>query len=263
VTDLHVNGCRLSVADGGTGPPVVLVHGLGGTADEIWRHQVPDLVARHRVVRLDLRGSGRSEVTPGPYTVELLADDVHALVQELGLGRVALVGHSMGGSIALSCAARHADAVSAVVGVGAPVSFPAATRDALAARAETVEAEGMAAVAETVATNGVAPGFRERLPDEFSRLLAMLGGSDPEGYAAQCRALVALDLTGGLASVTAPTLLVSGDRDGVSPPDATATAASLLPHAGYEIVDDCGHNLTFERPEALAEIAWPFLHEHA
>jgi pimeloyl-ACP methyl ester carboxylesterase len=152
--------------------------------------------------------------------------------------------------------------VQALVGIGAPVELPEQARAGLAARAETVEAEGMAAVAETVATNGVSPTFREQHPEEFRELVAMLAASDPGGYAAQCRALVGLDLAGRLGDISAPVLLVSGDRDGVSPPAATEKNAAALPDGRFTIVEDCGHILTWEKPEALAHAALPFLREH-
>jgi 3-oxoadipate enol-lactonase len=239
----------------------VLVHGLGGTAAAIWKRQIPELAREFRVIAYDLRGSGRSEVTPGPYTIELLADDLHALVDALELGQVALMAHSMGGSIALAYAARHVHDVRALVGIGAPAEFPEQARAGLAARADTVEAEGMAAVAETVAANGVSPTFREQHPEEFRELVAMLAANDPRGYAAQCRALVGLDLAARLGQISAPVLLVSGDRDGVSPPAATERNAAALPDGRFTIVEDCGHILTREKPEALAQEALPFLHE--
>jgi 3-oxoadipate enol-lactonase len=238
------------------------VHGLGGSAAGIWKRQIPDLATEFRVIAYDLRGSGQSEVTPGPYSIDLLSDDLRALVDALKLGRVALMAHSMGGSIALAYAARHPDDVLALVGIGAPAELPDQARAGLAARAETVEAEGMAAVAETVATNGVSPTFREQHPEEFEELIAMLAANDPRGYAAQCRALVDLDLAGRLAEITAPVLLVSGDRDGVSPPAATEANAAALPDGRFTIVEDCGHILTWEKPEALAHAAWPFLREY-
>jgi pimeloyl-ACP methyl ester carboxylesterase len=241
----------------------VLVHGLGGTGAGIWRRQLADLAAGFRVIAYDLRGSGASEVTPGPYSIDLLAEDLRALVDELGLGRTALVGHSMGGSVALAYAARYRGDVLAVVGIGAPTTLPDQARAGLAARAETVEAEGMGAVAETVATNGVSPTFREGEPGEFREFVALLEGNDPQGYAAQCRALVGLDLAGRLGEVAAPTLLVSGDRDGVSPPAATEANAGDIPDCRFAIVPDCGHIMTWERPGALADAAWPFLREHA
>ena len=240
----------------------MLVHGLGGTGAGIWRRQIGDLAKEFRVVAYDLRGSGRSEVTPGPYSIDLLSEDLRSLVETLELGRVSLVGHSMGGSIALSYAARHPGDVLALVGVGAPAELPEQARAGLAARAETVESDGMGAVAETVATNGVSPTFREGNPEQFQEFIALLAANDPRGYAAQCRALVGLDLAGRLGEVTAPVLLVSGDRDGVSPPAATEANAARIPDAGFEIVEDCGHILTWEKPEALAQAAWPFLREH-
>ena len=240
----------------------MLVHGLGGTGSEIWRGQVADLAAEFRVIAYDLRGSGQSEITPGPYTINLLADDLRALVDALGLGRVAIVGHSMGGSITLAYAARYHADVRCLVGIGAPVRFPDQARAGLAARAETVEAEGMLAIAETVATNGVSPTFRRHQPEQFGELVTMLAANDPHGYAAQCRALAGLDLAARLTEIEAPVYLISGDRDGVSPPAVTEANAALVPDGRSAIVEDCGHILTWERPEALARTAWPFLREH-
>jgi 3-oxoadipate enol-lactonase len=240
----------------------VLVHGLGGTGTHIWRNQIADLAAEARVIVYDLRGSGESEIAPGPYTIDLLADDLRSLVDALQLGRVALLAHSLGGSIALAYAARSAASVRALVGVGAPVGFPDQARAGLAARAETVTAEGMAAVAGTVATNGVSPTFREQNPERFQELVAMLAANDPAGYAAQCRALVDLDLAGRLGKVEAPALFIAGDRDGVSPPAVTEANAALVPDGRAVLVEDCGHILPWEKPEALARAAWPFLREH-
>jgi 3-oxoadipate enol-lactonase len=240
----------------------VLVHGLGGTGAEIWKGQIADLAAEFRVIAYDLRGSGQSEVTPGPYTIDLLADDLRALVDALGLGRIALVGHSMGGSITLAYAARHHADVRCLVGIGAPAGFPDQARAGLAARAETVEAEGTIAIAETVATNGVSPTFRRQQPEQLQELVDMLAANDPQGYAAQCRALVSLDLAGRLGEIEAPVYLISGDRDGVSPPAVTEANAALVPDGRSAIVGDCGHILTWEKPEALAGKAWPFLREH-
>ena len=240
----------------------MLVHGLGGTGTLLWRSQIADLAAEARVIAYDLRGSGQSEVTPGPYTIDLLADDLRSLVDALELGRVALLAHSLGGSIALAYASRSPASVRALVGVGAPVGFPDQARAGLAARAETVEADGMAAVAETVATNGVSPTFREHSPEQFQELIAMLAANDPAGYAAQCRALVGLDLAGRLGEIEAPVLFIAGDRDGVSPPAVTEANAALVPDGRGVLVEDCGHILPWEKPDALARAAWPFLREH-
>ena len=260
---IHVNGARLAVDESGSGPPLVLLHGLGANAGELWQRPLDALAANFRVVTYDLRGSGRSEVTPGPYTIEGLADDLAALIAELGLERPLVMGHSMGGSVALLHAARDPAGVRAVVGLGAPATFPQANRDGLEARAETVERDGMDAVAETVAGNALAPSFRERDPDGYACFVLMLQGNNAAGYAAQCRALVGLDITGELPRIEAPVLLLTGDRDGVAPEAATRASAEAIPGARYQVVEDTAHILPFERADVLEAVALPFLLEHA
>src|SRR5205814_144847 len=141
-------------------------HGLGGTGAAIWKNHAEVLARDYRVVVPDLRGAGGSPKPPVPYSLQDFVDDLRGLVEQLGLAAAALVGHSFGGSIALAYAAQYPGDVRAVVGVGAPTALPDQNREAMQARADTVESHGMAAVAETVATNGTAPSFREARPDE-------------------------------------------------------------------------------------------------
>jgi 3-oxoadipate enol-lactonase len=244
----------------GSGPPVVLTHGLGGTSDGIWGRVAGELEDEFTVVTYDLRGTGGSERVAGPYSLDDFVGDLRALIEELDLASPALVGHSFGGSIGLAYAARHPDEVSAVVSVGGPVVLPEQGQQGMRDRAEKVENEGMASVAETVATNGTAPSFRERDPDGFEALVAMLAANDPASYAATCHVLAELDLRPDLGRVTAPVLLVAGDRDGVVPPAAGDEIEAALPNAAPRVtVEDCGHNLTVERPGVLLEEVRAFL----
>ena len=238
----------------------MLVHGLGGTGAGIWRRVAGELEDELTVVTYDLRGTGGSERAAGPYSLDDFVGDLRALAEELELARPALVGHSFGGSIALAYAARRPEDVSAVVSVGGPVVLPEQGRQGMRDRADLVEREGMGAVAETVATNGTAPSFRERDPEEFVALVAMLAANDPTTYAATCRVLAGMDLRPDLGRVSAPVLLVAGDRDGVVPPAAGDEIEAALPHVARRVtVEDCGHNLTVERPEVLVAEVRSFL----
>lgn len=257
-----VNGARLSYEEYGSGPPVVLVHGLGGTGTDIWKHVIADLAEEFRVVVYDLRGSGTSETTPGPYTIDLLQRDLDALVTALDLGAAGLMGHSLGGGIALAQAARRPDSVRAVVGVGAVTTLPDAGREGMRTRAETVEESGMAAVAETVATHGVSPAFREGRPEAFQELISMLGSANPSGYAAQCRALEGMDLTGELGSIRAPALLVAGELDQASPVARNEANAALI-GAELVVLPDCAHIISWEKPAELLAAARPVLRQGA
>jgi pimeloyl-ACP methyl ester carboxylesterase len=238
----------------------VLVHGLGGTSAGIWGRVAGELGAEFTVVPYGLRGTGGSEHSAGPYSLDDFVGDLRALAEDLELARPALVGHSFGGSIALAYAAGYPGEVSAVVSVGGPVVLPEQGQKALRDRAEKVESEGMVSVAETVATNGTAPSFRERDAAGFNALVAMLAANDPATYAATCRVLAAMDLRPELSRVSAPVLLVAGDRDGVVPPAVGAEIEAALPNVARRVtVEDCGHNLTVERPEVLVDEVRSFL----
>jgi pimeloyl-ACP methyl ester carboxylesterase len=244
----------------GSGPPVVLVHGLGGTSAGIWTNVADELAREFDVVTYDLRGTGGSERADGPYSLDDFVGDLRSLVRELELERPALVGHSFGGSVALAYAARYPEDIAAAASIGGPVVLPEQGRQALLDRAETVERNGMASVAEMVATNGTAPSFRKRDPEGFDELVEMLGANDPATYAATCRVLAEMDLRPELGRVTAPALLVAGDRDGVVPPAAGDEIEAALPHVARRVtVEDCGHNLTVERPAQLVEELRSFL----
>jgi 3-oxoadipate enol-lactonase len=258
MAEIVVNGVRTVYEEHGTGDPVVLVHGLGGTGTDTWKKVIAPLAEDFRVVVYDLRGSGKSNVTPGPYSVDLLAEDLDALVSALGLGQVALIGHSLGGGIVLRHAASSPDRVRAVVTVGAVAEPLEQAKAGLEARAQTVESDGMAAVAEMVATGGLAPSFREAHPEEFQELISLLASNDPEGYAAQCRAVVAMTAD-HLPQVEAPVLLVCGELDQASPPAMNRENAARLPNATLAEVADCAHHIQWEKPDKLIAAARPFL----
>lgn len=241
----------------------MLVHGLGGTRAAIWKHLAPELEGDFTVVSYDLRGTGGSARPPGPYSLDDFVADLRGLVQELGLERPSLVGHSFGGSIVLAYAARFPHEVAALAVLGGPVALPEQARQGLRDRADTVEAQGMLPVAEAVATNGMASAFREARPDELARYAELLATSDPAAYAATCRAIAGLDLRGELQAIEAPVLLLAGDLDGVAPPAAQAETEAALGDAVRIMVPETGHILPWEQPEVVRDAVSSFLHARA
>jgi pimeloyl-ACP methyl ester carboxylesterase len=240
----------------------VLVHGLGGTSGGIWRHLAPDLAGDFTVVTFDLRGTGGSARTAGRYSLDDFVGDLRAVVASAGLEQPALVGHSLGGSIVLAYAARHPEEVAALVAIAGPVLLPEQGRQAMRDRAETVESSGMAAVAETVATNGMAPAFRKRRPEDLRAFVELLEANDPAAYAATCRVLAELDLRPELERIVAPVLLIAGERDGVTPPAALAEIERALRNVRRVEVADTAHMLPWERPDVLAREVRSFLLAH-
>lgn len=114
----QVGEARLHYVIGGEGPPVVLLHGFPETWFA-WRHVLPRLAERHTVIAPDLRGIGCSSVEPGGYDKQTMAGDVHRLVTELGLERVAVVGHDLGGMVAFAYARSYPEQVTHLAVTGA------------------------------------------------------------------------------------------------------------------------------------------------
>lgn len=254
---LEIDGLQMHYEDQGSGPPLVLVHGLGAST-ALWKEVEDDLARDFRVVAYDLRGAGRTGAPPGPYTFEQLVDDLLALIEVLELGPVSLVGHSLGGTVALAYAAEYPEHVVATVGLGALAALPEQSREGMRARAQTVESEGMGAVAETVARNGTAPSFHQR-PEQLASFVELLAANDPGGYAALCRVVAGIDITNELQRISARVLLLGGDRDPVVTPAARNAMAARIPAARSIEVEDCGHIIPLEQPQVLREHVSSFL----
>ena len=252
-------GVQIAYHRQGSGPPVVLVHGLGGTSRAIWKHLGPELAREFEVVAYDLRGAGESARPQGRYSLDDFVFDLGRLIEQLELERPALVGHSFGGSVVLKYAADYPRDVAAVVAVGGPTTLPEQTRQAMRDRAATVEAEGMGTVAETVATNGMAPSFRAADPAAFREYVELLAANDVAAYAATCRTIGDLDLEDDLGRIEAPVLLLGGDQDGVAPPAAQERTAAAIADAEVVLVPETGHILPWEQPQRLREEVLRFL----
>lgn len=259
---LEANGLTTYYEESGSGPSVVLVHGLGGST-AVWEPLIPALAAEFRVVAYELRGAARSSRPSGPWRLGDFVDDLDGLVEGLELSPAAIVGHSLAGGVALSYAARRPDRVRAVVGVGAVTELPDTGRQGMRDRASAVRADGMEQVALAVATAGTAPSWREGQPDRWDAFRGVLAANDPEGYALQAEVVAALDVSAELLEVRCPVLLVSGDLDAPSPPALNAANAARLPDARHVLFSDCGHIVSLEQPDALLEVMLPFLRQTA
>ena len=246
--------------DGPLDAPVVLLGPSLGTTWEMWDDLAAALAPAYRVVRYDTRGHGRSPSPRGPYTVDGLAADVLALVDSLGVDRFAFVGLSLGGAIAQTLAAAHGDRLSAAVLCCTVPVF--GSPDAWHERAALVRSSGMGALAEATRGRWFTDGFRATQPDRVERLIAMLTGTDPEGYAACCEALAGFDMTARLPGITVPVRVVAGAGDGVAPPHSCETMAASIPGADLVVLDDASHLASAEQPSAFHSAVLEHLERH-
>lgn len=252
---IRVGAIELATIVEGSGPPWLFVHGFP-LDHSMWRAQREALSSAHRVIVPDLRGFGRSDVTPGTVTMEQFADDLAALLDALEVKEpVTLCGLSMGGYVAWQFFRRHRDRLAALV-LCDTRAVPddeqgAKGRHDLAAR---VLAEGSAVVARAMAPKLFAPSTSEQQPDLVAQVREVIEQSDPEGVAAALRGMAARsDARDLLAKIDLPTLVLVGKHDAISPADEMRELAGQIPDAQFVEIADAGHMAPVENPRAVNE----------
>ncbi|HEU4513231.1 MAG TPA: 3-oxoadipate enol-lactonase [Nocardioidaceae bacterium] len=253
-TELH------HVVSGAEDGPVVLLGPSLGTTLDMWDDLAESLSGRYRVVRFDTRGHGKSPVPAGPYTVTELVRDVLALADSLDVDRFAYVGLSLGGLVGQAIAADHPDRVSALVLACTGPSFgdPATWRE----RADRVRAEGMGWLVEPTKGRWFTPGFMEEHPDRAQRLLDMIASVAPEGYASCCEAIAQADMSPRLGDIAAPTRVIVGAEDPVTPPSVGQVLVAGIPDADLVVIEGASHIANVAEPAAFDAAVLEHLRRH-
>ena len=180
----------------------------------------------------------------GPYTIELLADDLIALLDRLDVERAHLVGLSLGGMVAISVAAERPDRVASLALLA--TSAHLGPEQMWIDRAHTARTQGMAVLGGSVVERWFTPRFRAEQRDEVAAMQKMVESTPAEGYAAACEAIRHMDLRERLASIMAPTIAIAGAEDPVTTPEHLRLIADAIPGARLEIVDGAAHLLNVE-----------------
>lgn len=247
----RVRGIEMAYDDtGGDGAALVLLHGFPFDRS-MWREQALALGGEFRVVAPDLRGSGETPLGDGALTMEALAEDVAALLDELNLGRVVLGGLSMGGYVAFEFLRKFRGRVRALVLADTrPQADAEEARRAREENARRALKEGMAPVAEAMLPKLLSAGTREGGGEVLERVRAMMLGTSPGGAAATLRAMaIRRDQTEFLPSVNVPALIIVGSEDAITPPADAEAMAAKIEGSRLVVVEGAGHLSNVERPE--------------
>jgi 3-oxoadipate enol-lactonase len=217
--------------DGAVGAPVVMLSNSLGTDLSMWDPQVPALNARYRVLRYDTRGHGQSAVTPGPYTIEGLAEDVLGLLDALAIERVHFCGLSMGGMIGQWLGAHASQRVDKLIlcnttpRIGSPEAYNA--------RIDNVQKGGMATIVDAVLARWYTPEFAATDTGAVEKTRQMLLRAPPDGYVACCAAIRDMDQREAVRSIAVPTLVIAGSHDLATPPADGRYLAERIQGARY------------------------------
>jgi 3-oxoadipate enol-lactonase len=246
----------LAVEIEGSGPPVLMVHGLGGTSN-FYQVQAQALADRFQVIRPDSAGAGRSPVT-GQISIGSHADDLAALLDQLGVSGATVVGHSMGTLVVRTLATRHPGLVSRLVLLGAVAEPADAVRQAQRDRAATLRRDGTAAVAPGVVANALSETTRRDKPEVAAFVRELIMRQDPEGYARNCEAL-ATAADPGPVDPGLPLLLITGGDDKTGPPEVSQAVAAAHGSATVTVIDGIGHWTALEAARDVTDQLLKFL----
>jgi len=236
-----VRGRRIHSVHCGSGPPVVLVHGLAGS-HRWWRYTIPALRDSYQVHIPELPGFGRSRRAGPVPSIPEAAEIVLDWMETLGLREAALVGHSMGGQISIHCAAGQPGRISRLV-LAAPAGIP---RD--------LSLRNLPRLALGLLPPRVwgRPGFMPTILMDALR-------AGPVTLWTALRHILADDVRGLLPGISRPTLLIWGDRDPLVPPEHGPIMRELLADAELVMIPGAAHNVMVDRPGDFNSVLLDFL----
>jgi pimeloyl-ACP methyl ester carboxylesterase len=237
---------RMEVEVDGSGDAVILIHGLGGSSNTFCPQMT--VLGRHRAIRPDLPGSGRSRLGAGKLSIELFADRIVALARVLNVGRAILIGHSMGTIVCQHVAAQSPPLAAGLVLFGPISEPPPSAREAFRERAKRARAEGMQGIADAIVGSSLSAETRQKRLAAVAFVRESLMRQEPEGYAVTCEALAEARAVDP-GRIACPVLLVAGEEDQVAPPSAVNMMRERFRRAGATLLPKCGHWATVEKPD--------------
>ena len=256
------NGNFLNVQiDGNKELPKVILSNSLGADTRMWNLQVETLKNKFCVVRYDKRGHGKSSPVEGPYSFEMLENDVITILDELEIEKAHFVGLSIGGMTSLGLALKHQKRFNKLICCAARADMPAPMKETWDQRINVVKDKG---------TNGVVDGSIERwYSDDFNKNSSngdiinlsknMISNTSSNGYIGCCEAIKNLDYLKELSTISKEMLFISGENDMGAPAMAMEEMSHLTPNSKYVCVPGAAHILNIEASDLVNETILNFL----
>jgi 3-oxoadipate enol-lactonase len=248
---------RLFVQESGTGPPLLLIHGLM-VSGALYEPVLPALGTHHRLIVPDLRGHGRSGALPGPYSVEQLARDLVQLLDELHVNAADVLGYSQGGAVAQQLARDYPRRVRGLV-LGCTYAYNMLSpREQLEGMLSPwlVRILGTRRLGRLAIENG---GGRHMAPETADWLGEIIAANDRARMVAAVEAMKAFDSRRWLNQISSPTLVIAGAEDEAVPPAHAQMLAQGIPGAQLRVIDGAGHFLLLTHTDIFVRAVEAFL----
>ncbi|MDB4926520.1 alpha/beta hydrolase [Mucilaginibacter sp.] len=249
---LTIKGKTIAVDVTGEGEAIILVHGLGGTSN-FWAPATIEFGKQYKLIAPDLPSAGRSDNAEG-ISIPELAEYMFAVLDELGIDKAKVIGHSMGTIVCQHMAASQPGRVTDLVLLGPLAEAPEPARPALKDRAALVREKGMTPVADAISVGGLSEETKTTRGVVVGYVRESLMRQNAEGYAQSCIAL-SESVKADPEKITCKTLLITGDEDKTAPPANVEKLHAAISGSQYELLSGCGHWTISEKPnEVLALI---------
>ena len=252
------NGIEINYIVEGEGPWLTLSHSLACDL-HMWDEEAKRLSGKYKVLRFDTRGHGKSGAPGGPYSLEMLADDLHGLFGALGVKSTHFCGLSMGGMIGQTYALKYPGMFSSIVLCDTTSRYPAEGWTLWKSRIETAETKGMEPLVAGTLERWFTEPFRKAHPDVIAKVGAMIRNTPVPGYAGCCHAIPKINVTDRLAEIRCPALVIVGKDDPGTPVAMAEEIHNAMPGSELVVIPSAAHLSNMEQPDAFNQALADFL----
>jgi len=254
---IHLPNIRLYYEVNGDGLPLLFIHGLGSSHRD-WEKQLPLFTQKYQVVTLDLRGHGQSDKPSGPYSIRMFAEDTVALIRELAIAPLHVVGISMGGMVGFELAVRYPEMLRSLTIVN---GYPEMRVETFGEHLQVwrrylfLELLGMRGTGVMLGRHLFPSPEQTDLRELFVQRWAE---NDKSAYRASLQAIFNWDVERHLSEIKCPVLVVASDQD-YMPLEEKQAYTAKMPHAKLVVIENARHAITAERPEQFNAVLDGFL----
>jgi 3-oxoadipate enol-lactonase len=239
-------------------PWLVFSHSLACSV-RMWDGEIARHQDRFRVLAYDTRGHGQSAAPKGAYTLEGLADDLHALLSHLGIGKAHYCGLSMGGMIGQTFAIKYPGIFQSLILCDTTSRYPAAAAAMWQDRIRIAETQGLKPLVQPTIERWFTEKFRKEKAEQVKKVAAQIEQTPVPGYVGCCHAIPKIDVTARLKEIKVPALVICGADDPATPPALAREIHENLPGSQLTLIPQAAHLANIEQPEAFNRALAQFL----
>jgi 3-oxoadipate enol-lactonase len=242
----------------GEGPWLTMSHSLACNTTA-WDDQAALLSKNFKVLRYDTRGHGQTSATPGPYTLEQLADDAYGLLTALGITQTHWMGISMGGMIGQTMALKYPTLFTSLMLIDTTSRRPDNAQAMWGARITMAKEHGMASLLESTLERWFTEPFRKTHPKAIQSISDGILSTSVNGFCGCCSAIAQINTLDRLKEIQCPTIVMVGEHDHGTPPAMAKQIHENLSNSEFVLIENAAHIANIEQPEVFNQAIQKFL----